>query len=126
MVGSIVERVFGRIGNTSSAVVPFGAPAPLSAPASPSSSLEAAEKEKDSTSSESDFDYCCTLSDSYDMPINFGIQFVAPGKTRRAAEFLRGVCSIYDFSSTFVAGQEVKREFFCFFLFFFILSRSLL
>ena len=45
------------------------------------------------------------------MPINFGIQFVAPGKTERAAEFLRGVCSVYDFSSTFIAGQEAIAEF---------------
>ena len=111
-MGSIVERVFGRgIGNFSSslssaaAVVPFGVPAP------PLSSLE--EDEENSTF---DFDYCCTLSDSYDMPINFGIQFVAPGKTLRAAEFLKGVCSIYDFSSTFTAGQEVRERVFSFFL----------
>lgn len=45
------------------------------------------------------------------MPINFGMQFVAPGKTQRAAEFLRGVCGVYDFSRTFVAGQEAIAEF---------------
>ena len=103
VVGSIVERVFGRgIGgdlSSSAAAVPFGVPTP-----SPSSSLEASGDEAEKF----DFDYCCTLSDSFDMPINFGIQFVAPGKTLRAAEFLRGVCSIYDFSATFTAGQEVS------------------
>lgn len=98
VVGSIVERVFGRIGEdkrtSSAAVVPFGVPeAAATAPTAAST-----------------FDYCCTLSDSYDMPINFGIQFVAPGKTQRAAEFLRGVRSIYDFSATFTAGQEVRRR----------------
>lgn len=108
VVGSIVERVFGRIGikdissSSSAAVVPFGVP-----PLSSSSSLG---------ENESDFDYCCTLSDSHDMPINFGIQFVAPGKTQRAAEFLKGVCSIYDFKSSFTAGQEVRVEKVFFFL----------
>lgn len=97
VVGSIVERVFGRIGGEDkrAAAVPFGVPASIPEGAA-------------------SFDYCCTLSDSYDMPINFGIQFVAPGKTHRAAEFLKGVCSIYDFSATFTAGQEVRRENFVF------------
>jgi hypothetical protein len=113
VVGSIVERVFGGgIGGgdlSPSAAVPFGAPPP---PSSPSSSLEEA---KNAGNNPFDFDYCCTLSDSFDMPINFGIQFVAPGKTTRAADFLRGVCSVYDFSSTFTAGQEVRFFFLSFF-----------
>ena len=116
MVGSIVERVFGRIKGkdySSSSVVPFGVP---------SASFALQQNNDEEEEAKKTFDYCCTLSDSYDMPINFGIQFVAPGKTQRAAEFLKGVCSIYDFSATFTAGQEVglsSNSQFFFFAFFF-------
>jgi hypothetical protein len=118
VVGSIVERVFGNTGGSSSASLPFGAP-------TLSSSLKQAAASSSPSPSSFDFDYCCTLSDSVDMPINFGIQFVAPGKTQRAAEFLKGVCSVYDFSSTFTAGQEVwkKKEKMIFWRFFFYVFR---
>ena len=52
------------------------------------------------------FDYGLTISDAVDMPVNFGIQFVPAGGAGRARAFLAGVCSVYDFSKTFVAGQE--------------------
>ena len=59
------------------------------------------------------YDYGLTLSDSIDMPINFGVQFVPRGGAPRARAFLEQVCSpaVYDFSRTFVAGQEAIAEF---------------
>ena len=57
------------------------------------------------------FHYGLTISDSIDMPVNFGIQFVPAGGAAAAVAFLEGVCGIYDFGATFTAGQEAIAEF---------------
>ena len=57
------------------------------------------------------YDYGLTISDAVDMPINFGIQFVPAGGAPRARAFLEGVRGVYDFSRTFVAGQEAVAAF---------------
>eukprot|EP00884_Botryococcus_braunii_P010590 jgi/Botrbrau1/19532/Bobra.0035s0027.2 len=57
------------------------------------------------------FDYGMTISDSIDMPINFGFQLVMKGRHRQAMGFLQDVMRVYDFSLTFTAGQEAIAEY---------------
>ena len=53
----------------------------------------------------SPFDYGVTLSDSVDMPVNLGMQFVLRSRYQNAIGFLSDVIAIYPFNETFTAGQ---------------------